>query len=210
MDIWETDKIVLFLGFVIPGFVSMKVYELIFLSAPKDSSSQLIDAIAYSSINYAILILPIYAVESNNIRESFPYLYATFYAAVIFVSPVVLVFSLKALRKIDFIKKVLPHPTARPWDFVFEQRRQLWIIITCKDGKKIGGKYSFLSFASSSPAPEQLYLEEAWVINNDGGFERPRKDSAGIIIMGTEIVDVELFNMKDGEPNGGEEESHAQ
>ena len=67
-----------------------------------------------------------------------------------------------------------------------------------------------MSFASSSPAPEQLYLEEAWVINNDGGFERPRKDSAGIIIMGTEIVDVELFNMKDGEPNGGEEESHAQ
>lgn len=66
-----------------------------------------------------------------------------------------------------------------------------------RDGTKIGGKYSTGSFASSAPTKEQLYLEETWVINADGGFERKRTDSAGILILSNEIVSVELFNLEE-------------
>jgi hypothetical protein len=59
--------------------------------------------------------------------------------------------------------------------------------------------HSTSSFASNSPTSEQLYLEETWVINDEGGFERPRNESAGVIIVGADIATVELFNMTFGD-----------
>ena len=46
MDIWEANKLVLFIAFVVPGFVSLKTYELVFPGVPKDSAQQLIDTVA--------------------------------------------------------------------------------------------------------------------------------------------------------------------
>ena len=195
MDIWDINKLALFIGFVIPGFVSLKTYELLFPSAPKESSKQLIDAIAYSSINYALLLWPIYEVETNQIRSSYPHFYIIFYAFVLFVAPVAWACVLKKLRSTQFFQGTLPHPTAKPWDYVFGQRKPFWVIVTIKDGSKIAGKYDSASFASSAPAPEQLFLEEAWLLNKEDGFERSRTDSAGIMILAPDIVSIEFFNI---------------
>ena len=72
----------------------------------------------------------------------------------------------------------------------------------------IAGRYDSVSFASSAPATEQLYLEENWVLNDDGGFERPRTATAGILILSSEIVTVEFFKLTAGEDNGREEAAH--
>jgi hypothetical protein len=48
---------------VIPGFISIKCYELLFPGPGRSSSEQVIDAITYSAMNYAILAYPIIAVE---------------------------------------------------------------------------------------------------------------------------------------------------
>jgi hypothetical protein len=45
MDIWQTDKLVLFIAFVVPGFVALKTYELLIPRAPRESAQQLIDAV---------------------------------------------------------------------------------------------------------------------------------------------------------------------
>ena len=58
MDIWDANKLLLFIAFVIPGFVSLKTYELLCPGAPKESDKLLIDAVAYSSINYAAYSTP--------------------------------------------------------------------------------------------------------------------------------------------------------
>jgi hypothetical protein len=55
MDIFDSNKMLLFVAFFIPGFVSLKAYEVLFLSSPKETVSQLNDAITYSCLNYAIL-----------------------------------------------------------------------------------------------------------------------------------------------------------
>ena len=70
MDIWDANKLLLFIAFVIPGFVSLKTYELLFPGAPKESDKLLIDAVAYSSINYALLLWPIYSIETHQVRQS--------------------------------------------------------------------------------------------------------------------------------------------
>lgn len=206
MDIWNADKLLLFVAFVVPGFVSLKTYQVLFHSAARDTSSQLIDAVAYSCLNYALLIGPILGIEDSGIKVTSPNLYHAFYFFVFFVMPVALVCLLMKLRSSKFFLQTLPHPIGKPWDYVFAQRKPYWVIVTLKGGKKIGGRYDGASFSSSIPYPEQIYLQENWELNSDGGFERPRVETAGIIILATDIETVELFNLKLGDGNGGPEE----
>ncbi|EMV1560034.1 hypothetical protein AABV68_001296 [Enterobacter ludwigii] len=77
-------------------------------------------------------------------------------------------------------------------------------MVTLKDGNKIAGKYSADSFSSSSPNPEQLYLEENWVINADGGFERARTDTLGILILSKDIEHIEFFRFTNPSENSQE------
>src|SRR5690554_8094132 len=88
MDIWEIDKLALFLAFVIPGFISIKAYQLAFPGTERATSDQLVDAIAYSSINYALLIFPIISVESGTLRDECRTLYYLFYIFVLFIAPI--------------------------------------------------------------------------------------------------------------------------
>lgn len=204
MDIWQADKLILFIAFVVPGFVSLKTYGLLVPSLRSNEvSQQLIDAIAYSSINYAILFWPIYEIEAHGFYATHPTGYILFYVLVLFIAPIVWPFLLKWIRTIEFFQNKFHHPTAKPWDYVFSQHKPFWVIVSLKDGKQIAGLYGGNSFASGAPFAEQLYLEEAWIMNEFGGFERRRVNTAGIIILSSEIATVELFNTDQGVDNGG-------
>ena len=195
-DIWQPDKLALLICFVIPGFITLKVYELLVPSTPRESSKQLIDAVAYSCINYALLFAPIYVVETHSVRANHPVLYAIFYAVVLLVAPATWPWLWKKWRLTESALKRLPHPTEKPWDHVFNQRKHYWIIATLRDGTKIGGRYADSSFVSCTPAQEQIYLEEVWELNGDGGFERCRAKTCGMIIMGSDLLTLELFAME--------------
>lgn len=207
MDVFDLDKLVLFIAFVIPGFVSLKTYEALGLGPPRETGQQLIDAIAYSCLNYAVLSVAIYSVEVSGFRSSLPWVYGAFWFFFLFVSPVGLTCAVWMLRHSRLVLNTLPHPVGKPWDFVFSKRRPYWIIVKLKDGSQIAGRYDSESFASNSPQPEQIYLEEAWHLNQDGGFERPRTDTAGIIVVGSEIVAIEFFQLTRREANGREKAS---
>ncbi len=201
MDIWNVDKLVLFIAFVIPGFLLLKTSAVLGLDSAADSSKQVVDAVAYSCINYAVLAWPILKVESSGLRTSDQELYVAFYAFVVLFAPILLAFGWRVLRTTQLLQKIVPHPVGKPWDFFFRQRQRYWVLVTFKDGKQIGGRYDSRSFASAAPAAEQLYLEEAWALNDGGGFERPRRDSAGILILGNELRSIEFFNVLQEESN---------
>lgn len=197
MDLWNLDKLTIFIVFAIPGFLMLKTNAVLGLEPPNDSSKQIIDAVAFSCINYAILAWPILQIESSDVRHTHPDAYIAFYGFAVLIAPVLLAVGWRTLRCTELAQKVLPHPTARPWDFVFRKRVPYWIIVTFKDGKQVAGKYSGKSFSSAAPAPEQLYLEEAWVLNEDGGFERSRTNSAGLLVLGSEVRTLEFFLVKE-------------
>lgn len=205
MDIWEVNKLFLFITFVVPGFISLKTYALLQPTHFKDSSQQLVDAVAYSSINYALLIGPIYWVETSDLRAACPTLYVLFYVVVLLLAPIGWASAFLWLRKTQFLQRSVAHPTGKPWDFVFSQRVPYWVIATLSDGRQVAGLYDSKSFASSSPAAEQIYLQEAWVLNDFGGFERKRSDSAGIIILAKEIATLELFQLQNQQESGNDE-----
>ncbi len=193
MAIWDENKLILFICFVIPGFVALKTYELFFPSRYMDSSKQIVDAIAYSCFNYALLLWPIFHVESGTLRTEHPNCYILFYVFVLFIAPILWVIIWKFIREHNLIQYFFPHPTQKPWDFVFGQRQCYWVIVTLKNGEKIAGMYGPDSFASGAPSEEQIYLEEEWILNEDGGFERPVEQTSGVIILSSEIVTVGLL-----------------
>ena len=196
MNIWETDKLILFLLFVIPGFISLKAYQLLIPGPQQDSSKQIVDAVAYSCLNYALLSPLLLVVESAGLRQLHPLANAAFFLAVLFLAPLLWVYVWLRLRRASFFQDLAPHPTVKPWDFVFSQRKPFWIKATLKDGTKLGGKYAGKSFASSAPSDEQLFLEESWILNDKGGFDRMKKRSSGVIIMGDDLAYVELIKFE--------------
>ncbi len=200
MDIWDSSKLVLFVAFVVPGFVSLKCYELLCAKPQKDAANQLIDALTYSCVNYALLFYFISLVEQSSLRSTSPYLYTAFYAFVLLIAPIIWASIFRFARSRQFLQNFIPHPVSRPWDYVFSQRKELWAIVTMKNGNKYGGLYSFNSFSSSAPAQDQIYLEQCWKLNEKGGLEDARKDTAGLLIVSQEIECIEFFNVNKPEP----------
>ncbi|MDY0972598.1 DUF6338 family protein [Siccibacter turicensis] len=193
MDIWDINKLLIFIAFVIPGFLSMKIYSILHPNVSLDTSKIIVEVVSYSCINYAIWFIPIYYIEKSTTQSSNAILYFLFYLSVLFISPIVLTIFLVWMRSWKWLRGLLPHPTGRAWDYFFGLKKPAWVIVTLKNGTKIGGKYAENSFSSSAPHPEQLYLEETWVIDSDGGFEHARQNSMGVLILSSEIENIEFF-----------------
>lgn len=195
MDIWDANKLSLFIQFVVPGFISLKWYQLAFPGASRPAGDQLIDAIAYSCINYAIWYIPMYHAQETVKSSGWSLCLVIFYILVIFISPILLVELWKRIRQSRAFQKNAPHPTSKPWDFVFSQRKMYWMKVTLKDGTVIGGRFGEKSFASSAPADEQIYMEETWILDKEGAFVRCKNKSAGVVIVSKEISHIELRNL---------------
>lgn len=192
MDLWSADKLLLFIAFAVPGFIGLKTYELICPSSVRSSSDRIIDAVAYSCINYAILFLPATWVEASGLLKSCPLGYYLFYVFVLVLAPMLWAILWKKLRSSEVFQRNAPHPTEKPWDYLFGQRKPYWIKVTLNDGSMLAGRFGAKSFASSAPAEEQIYLEERWVLGESGEFLRKVERTAGVLILSRNISHVEL------------------
>jgi len=193
MDIWQIDKVVLFLVLLIPGFISIKVYNLLVPSARKNFSESLFEVIGYSCLNFAALSWLIILIHSGNFYTKYKVSYFMLLFLIIFIIPVLWPFLFLKLSSWSSIAKHIIHPIQKPWDYVFGKREAFWVIVHLKDGRKIGGRFDINSFASSYPAEEQIYLEEVWRLDENGGFIEPIERSKGILVLSKEILLVEFF-----------------
>jgi len=188
MDIWNVDKLTLFLIFFLPGFISMKVYDLMVPGEPRDVSKSLFEAISYSSLNFAALFWLIALIQTGDFYRGHFVLYWLSVASIMVVAPACWPVVFLRLSTWRPIAKHFVHPIRKPWDYVFGKRDPFWLIVHLQNGQKIGGRFDIESFASSEPADEQIYLEEVWVLDEQGRFVSRVERSRGIIIMKDEIV----------------------
>lgn len=192
MDLWATNKLAIFIIFVLPGIVLIKIYGLLYPGVERQGSELLIDAIAYSCLNLGVFAIPFLIFGFPQSPISLTYFVAT--GIVYFlVTPILLAVTWKFLRRHAFFLRFIPHPTRKAWEFVFSQRRPYWVKIVLKDGTRIAGRYASKSFATSAPCPEQIFLEEAWLLNEKLGFDRVKKGSQGVLVVSNEIAYLEIF-----------------
>lgn len=197
MDIWQPNSFPSFLIFFIPGFISLKAYDLMVPNERRDFSKSFFDVIVYSCINFIVFYYPL--VTFTNISSLYQNSEILNYLSFIIIFLAIPLLWPVILRKIFSLKPIssrIIHPFSKPWDFKFNKREPALIIVHLKDGRLIGGLYGYNSFASSYPAEEQIYLETVWKLNEKGIFQHPLDKSQGIIILKEVIVAVEFFNFE--------------
>lgn len=193
MDIWQIDRLILFLLFFIPGFISIKAYNLIYPSERNNISIFLLEAIGYSSLNFAALFWLVIIIHSGNFYNNYKIWYFIFLFLILFIIPLLWPVLFTMISGWGIVKKYIVSPIQKPWDYVFRKKEVFWIIIHLKDGRKIGGRYGRNSYSSSHPSKEQIYLEEVWKLDENANFLEPIKRSKGIIVLGEEILSIEFF-----------------
>ena len=193
MDIWNADKLTLFLIFVLPGFISIKIYDLMVPGERRDFSKSLLEAVSYSTLNFAVLFWLIALIQSGGFYRSHFVLYSLSVAVIMVGAPASWPFLFLGLSTWRPIAKHFVHPIRKPWDYVFGRRESYWIIVHLQNGQRIGGWFGIESFASSDPADEQIYLEEVWILDEAGRFVSPVERSRGIIIVKQQIRAAEFF-----------------
>ena len=196
MDIWQIDRLVLFLILTVPGFVSLKVYDLLIPSERRDFSKSLLEVIGYSALNFALLSWLIILIHSKSFYDRHQSLYFGSLLLILFVFPALWPFVYRKVSSWKIFAKRLIDPIPKPWDYVFGKKQRFWVIVHLKDRRRIGGRYDTNSFTSSYPAQEQIYLEEVWELGEKGNFVKPIERSKGIVILGDEIMAVEFFDIK--------------
>ena len=196
MNIWELDRFILFLLFFIPGFISLKVYDLLVPREYRDFSRSLFEAVGYSSLNYAVLLPLIIPTLTGDFPIEHILWEITLLVLTMVIFPILWPVSFYRLSTSRLGTRFIVHPMRKPWDYVFGKRRVYWVIVHLKDGRKIGGRFDRRSFASSYPADEQIYIEEVWQLDKDGKFQSDGQveRSQGILILRDEVLAVEFFD----------------
>lgn len=193
MNIWDIDKALLFIVLVLPGFISLKVYDLIVAGENRDFSKSIVESVAYSVLNFAALSWLIIKINTPNFQMENPFNYWAYLVLIFIIFPSVWPFIFIWLSKLKIFKKHLLNPINQPWDKVFSRRQAYWVTVHLKDDTIIRGKYSLKSSASAYPKERQIYLEEVWKAGEKGGFGKKMERSMGVILFESEIRYIEFY-----------------
>lgn len=196
-DTTQINSLYLLLLFFFPGFISLKVYDLLVPNEKRNFSHDFLEAVSYSILNLSLLIFLLAPAFVFGWYENI-WVFCVLAFLTLLVFPIlwpILLHSLIARNR--FFSKWLVSPVRRPWDWVFFQLESTWVIVHLHDGRKIGGIWGTRSYASSFPVKEQIYLEQIWQLDEKGKFIRPSKGSRGMILLGHNISSIEFFNNKE-------------
>jgi len=189
MEFLSNNTFGLFISIVAPGFISLKIWRLIYPSRHVSFKDSLYEAVFYGVFNYfliAVWFLPLMANIHKNL-EIIAYIIS------LVIIPVFLPFAWKGMLKRRFIKDIIIDPIPKAWDGFFIRGIPCFMLIHLKDGQIIGGLYAYESAASSYPESEDLYLQEVWEIDNKGKFIKPIEGSMGLLVSYNTVDFIELF-----------------
>ncbi|WP_312560648.1 DUF6338 family protein [Anaerospora sp.] len=188
MNIWEVDKLQLFLSLFIPGFLIIKVYDILFPNCSRDFSKAWFDAVAFSSLHYGIAYMFVVMMGYSQVVPT-----ASMVFIWIVLLPVVYPVLFLGLVKSGLFHRFFIHPIQRPWDYFFSKGEVYWLLVHLKNGTKIAGKYDRNSFVSSYPELPEILIEEIWVINDKDELVEPIQPKRGAIILNSDISRVEFY-----------------
>jgi hypothetical protein len=188
-DLLEINKIQLIIVFILPGFISLKIWKLLIPSHEFKISEYILEIICYSTINFTVLFWLIPLAEKNH-----GFLCYGIYILVMFICPIIWPIIWKMLVTSKLLKGNILHPTPKAWDYYLGLGKSCFMLIHLKNGNLIGGLYYKDSFASSYPNDLDLYIKEVWKINTEGQFIEKINNTDGLLIAYDVIEYIELFN----------------
>jgi Family of unknown function (DUF6338) len=192
-DLLNPEKLPLFLVILLPGFVAIKVYDLLAPPEKRDFGASLIEVAAYGVINFAIWAWVLVGLTLDGAKQN-PLLYSLLLILICVLSPTVMAWTVYRLRKQDWVcygfkipfekwqVKGLGVPISTAWDDFFGRNPECWVLCHLKNGKKIAGLFSEDSFATSYPQKQELYLEKTFAVNDDGKILNEIPGTMGMLV----------------------------
>lgn len=193
MEAITFDKILILTIFFVPGFVYLKAYRLFIAETRTDFSKDLYEAIGFSFLNALIFAYPLYLIHTDKFLDNHPFWYFLIMFSVVIIAPIIYAMIFNIISKRKWFSRFLINPTKSAWDSFFSRRESYYVIVTLKNGKRIGGKYGLNSYSSTYPNSEGLYLEEVWKLNDKNGFDEIVDQTEGILITENEISTIEFY-----------------
>jgi len=189
MGLLTDNNIGLFIMIVAPGFISLKIWRLIYPSRYVSFADSLYEAVFYGVFNYFIIVtwFPPLMAGKHTALEIIAYVIS------LVIVPSLLPFAWKGILKLTFVKNITINPIPKAWDNFFIRGIPCFMLIHLKDSQIIGGLYAYESAASSYPEAEDLYLQEVWEIDNNGKFTKPVEGTMGLLVNYNTVDYIELF-----------------
>lgn len=191
------DSIKIFILFVFPGLISMHVYRLYMPASSINWSTAILEGLFYSSVNFGLLFPLIIYIHYNGFSAKHPIWYGIIGMFILFIAPIIWP---TIYRKIIKNKKLmnglqLPYPSS--WDYFFDLRIPVFVLIHLNNGEMIGGYFGENSYATSFPNDGDIYIETVYAVNADGSFGDPIDLSRGLLIRKAQYTHIELFDVPD-------------
>jgi hypothetical protein len=152
MEILNLDRLSLFIFFVIPGFISLKIWSMLVPSEEHKFGDYILEFVSYSCINLILFSWLINLISTSSFKLSNTFLYYLFLILILFVAPMIwpILFYKLSNSKI-FMNLNFLHPIPTAWDWVFSREQTYYVLIHLKNGTFIGGLYGGNSFSSAFP-----------------------------------------------------------
>jgi len=197
------ETLFLTLAFVVPGFMWNCIHSVFTPRRVERTQLLFLRFLTFSCINYGVWSWLVYLVFKSEFFKKSAVVTGIAWLTMIFVSPVCLGFVTGLLSQKDFFRKVFArmglssiHAIPTAWDYKFSKStKPVWVQVSLKDGRKIGGLYGGQSFASSVPEERDLYLQQVVRVSQDGKWERLKR-SDGVLIRGDEIEYIEFIQVE--------------
>lgn len=187
------ENIVLLVTFFIPGFIYLKSYRLFVPDTKNDFSKEWYEALGISIINFILFSYPIFKLNKSDFLGHYPFTYFLLFGLMIIIAPILWAFIFYKITCKKWFSRFLINPTKSAWDSFFSQRESYYVIVTLKNGRKIGGKYGMKSYSSVFPQKNDIYIEELWKLNKKDGFKYKIEQTQGILITEGEISTIEFY-----------------
>jgi hypothetical protein len=198
MNEWNPTQLLFFVVLIAPGFVATSVYRLLVPSPRRDPTSFTVELASYGMVNLALVSWMIPAVLDARLMKEQPGMFAAGMLTMLAVVPAFLALLTFAARRARWATRWFQHPMPTAWDFLFSQRRALWVLFHLKDGQRIGGFFGRESYASSYPIAAEIYVENVWRVDENGRFAENVEGNAGMIIRYADCHLMEFYRAEGG------------
>jgi uncharacterized protein DUF6338 len=205
-------QILVVILFLIPGLNCTWIIERLAGRTPLSGTERLLRAIAWSLLIYAVaspwLLRLGHRVPSG--KGLWPWEPILVLSAIEFVAPVLLGLAVISIRRAKLFRSRVKKLTRldsmiSSWDFAFAPQGPFFVRAKLRTGERVGGLFREASFASAYPEPQDVFLEQAWRLTEDGTPEQPVPGSRGLLLRQDEVEVLEFIEL---EVDDGESANH--
>jgi hypothetical protein len=204
------EQLLAFAALIVPGFISLRVYDMRRGGEGRKVNEALIDVIVYSFVTDSIAFAALWLVSLVAPPAVQPAAKAIAAILILLCVPVALAFAWLDVQQRMMRSGIFADSAAKLLESVLDEAVRngldLAAIITLRDGRKIAGRIG-ASESRSRVTDDELLLGEVWTVDQEcATFLNAVKGSVGIVVSRTDCQSIELVRWADAVPQAAPNE----